>query len=240
MHCNAIAMIAGMQKNLKNDTEELKTKCNAFFFSFLFFSLIPSHEQVTQVIPEMIFCRQEQGSRVRAELPSWPVAAWSSFFAQLFVDPIICWSNYFLIQLFFHPIIFSSNSWVSGVNIIPWCGDSPLHFVFFHLLRDEKHRDHLLVQILFVCCFAFVSSCPNQSVLRLGSEYLRCNFKVNVDTLINLRVATWYWWGWQRRRRRWTQAQVIKEKREKRWSPTEIENWARSQGCSSVGNLRFF
>ena len=29
----------------------------------------------------------------------------------------------------------------------------------------------------------------------------------------------------------------MREKREKRWSPTEIENWAKSQGCSSVGNL---
>ena len=58
-------------------------------FSSLFVLLsIPSHDQVTQVIPERIFCRQEQGSRARAELTSWPEAAWPSFLIQLFLDPI--------------------------------------------------------------------------------------------------------------------------------------------------------
>ena len=38
-------------------------------------------------------------------------------------------------------------------------------------------------------------------------------------------------------RRRWARRQVRREKREKRWSPTVSENWAKSQGCCSVGNL---
>ena len=41
-------------------------------------------------------------------------------------------------------------------------------------------------------------------------------------------------------RRRWARRQVRREKREKRWSPTMIENWAKSQGCCSVGNLNIF
>ena len=50
--------------------------------------------------------------------------------------------------------------------------------------------------------------------------------------------STWCWFrGCRMVTMRWARRQVSKEKREKRWSQTEIEKWARSQGCCSAGNL---
>ena len=50
--------------------------------------------------------------------------------------------------------------------------------------------------------------------------------------------STWCWFrGCKMVTMRWARRQVSKEKRENRWSQTEIEKWARSQGCCSAGNL---
>ena len=95
-------------------------------------------------------------------------------------------------------------------SVLPGSGDTSLQFSFLHTLRDKKHRDRILVKILL-------------------------NLRT---TLYDLLESTWCWFrGCRMVTMRWARRQVSKEKRENRWSQTEIEKWARSQGCCSAGNL---